>query len=233
MTVIATPRLLVLETSGKIGQVALAHGGELGSSRRLDQAQKHARDLAPTIAALLAEAGWKARDLQGIIVSRGPGSYTGLRVGIMSAKTLAYAMNCPLIAIDTFDAIAAQVPVDAGEVEVIADAQQDRIYIQSFGHDLSGWAATSPLAIRPFAEWWSRRLPNAWLSGPGLARWETHLPGEARLVETSLREPQPVSLVRLGLARLQAGDRDDPMALEPLYLRPSSAEEQWTRLKTS
>ena len=55
---------------------------------------------------LLADQGWKARDLTGVIVSRGPGSYTGLRVGIMTAKTLAYATGCALLAIDTFAAVA-------------------------------------------------------------------------------------------------------------------------------
>ena len=62
--------------------------------------------------ALLAKQAWRARELDGVIVSRGPGSYTGLRVGIISAKTLAYAVGCKLLAIDTFAAIARQAPAD-------------------------------------------------------------------------------------------------------------------------
>src|SRR5262245_52282348 len=97
---VATPRLLILETSGRLGQVAVAGGSALRERRRLDEARRHARDLAPAVADLLATQGWKARDLHAVIVSLGPGSYTGLRVGLMSAKTLAYATGCTLIGVE-------------------------------------------------------------------------------------------------------------------------------------
>src|SRR5262249_19484451 len=143
------PRLLILETSGRIGQVALAEGGEILSRRRLDEARRHARDLAPTLAEQLAAQGWRARDLNGIVGSRGPGSYTGLRVGIMSAKALAYATGCALLAVDTFTAIALQAPEAASRVEVVADAQQGRVYAQRFIHTPAGTglAAGSPLTV--------------------------------------------------------------------------------------
>src|ERR1041385_8383863 len=120
------PHLLVIETSGRAGTVGVAVGHDLRRVRRLDEARRHARDLAPAVAELLKAEGWKARDLQAVTVSRGPGSYTGLRVGIMSAKTLAYATGCVLLAVDTFAAIAHQAPAEALCLDVIADAQQDR-----------------------------------------------------------------------------------------------------------
>src|SRR5437870_6540619 len=126
------PRCLILETSGRIGQVALAHGARLGGVRQLDEARRHARDLAPAVRDLLAQAGWTARSLNAVIVSRGPGSYTGLRVGIMSAKALAYATGCTLVAIDTFAAIAQQAPAEVQQLDVLADAQQNRVYVQRF-----------------------------------------------------------------------------------------------------
>src|ERR1700753_1009836 len=98
------PRLLILETSHRVGKVALASGDSIVGERTLDESRRHARDLAPAIQTLLGAQGWRARDLDGVIVSRGPGSYTGLRVGIMSAKTLAFATGCALLAIDTFEA---------------------------------------------------------------------------------------------------------------------------------
>ena len=102
----AAPHFLLLETSGRVGTVAVATEDTLLAQVSLDQAQRHARDLVPAIAQLLKGQGWTARDLAGIFVSRGPGSYTGLRVGLMSAKTLAYAIGCRLILVDTFAAIA-------------------------------------------------------------------------------------------------------------------------------
>jgi tRNA threonylcarbamoyladenosine biosynthesis protein TsaB len=221
------PRLLILETSGRTGQVALALGDELRGVRLLDEARRHARDLAPATAALLAEQGWRPRDINAVLVSRGPGSYTGLRIGIMSAKTFAYATGCVLIAVDTFAAIALQVPEPAGRVDVLADAQQDKIYVQPFGRDAGGWRPLADLAIRPFADCLAAREASAAVTGPGLRKWAERVPADVPVVDASWWEPRPASLLRLGLTRYAAGERDDPWTLEPLYLRPSSAEEQW------
>src|SRR5262245_17032824 len=121
------PRLLILETSDRPGQVAVAEGAAIKGSRRLDEARRHARDLAPAVAAILGEQKWKASELQAVIVGLGPGSYTGLRVGLMSAKSLAYATGCALIGVETFRAVARQASPDVLDVEVLADAQQDKI----------------------------------------------------------------------------------------------------------
>jgi tRNA threonylcarbamoyladenosine biosynthesis protein TsaB len=227
VNVIAVPRLLILETSGRTGQVALALGDELRGVRRLDETRRHARDLAPAAAALLAEQGWRPRHLQAVIVSRGPGSYTGLRIGIMSAKTLAYAAGCALLAVDTFAALALQAPSSVPRIDVLADAQQDKVYVQSFVRSADGWQPTSELAIRRVADWLAGREPSTWATGPGLSKWASRLPADVLQLDASLWEPQPASLLHIGLARYLAGERDDLWTLEPLYLRPSSAEEQW------
>ena len=221
------PCLLILETSGRVASVALAEGGRLLGTRRLDEARRHARDLAPAVAGLLAGQGWRPRDVHAVLVGRGPGSYTGLRVGVMSAKAFAYATGCALLALDTFAAIALQAPADCDRLDVLADAQQDRVYFQPFARAGGAWRPLEGLAIVPVAEWLARRGPNAWATGPGLKKWEDRLPPEARRVEETERDPRPASLLHLGLARYRAGERDDVWSVEPLYLRPSSAEEQW------
>ncbi|HEY7427820.1 MAG TPA: tRNA (adenosine(37)-N6)-threonylcarbamoyltransferase complex dimerization subunit type 1 TsaB, partial [Gemmataceae bacterium] len=200
--------------------------------RLLDEARRQARDLAPAAAELLAEQGWRPRDVQAVIVSRGPGSYTGLRVGIMSAKTFAYATSCALLAVDTFAAITLQAPDVVTRVDVLADAQQDKIYVQPFARSDEGWRPRAELAIRPFADWLAVREADAAVTGPGLRKWASHLPAGAPLLDASLWEPQSASLLRIGLTRYLAGERDDPWTVEPLYLRPSSAEEQW-RVRSS
>src|SRR6516225_5973122 len=88
------PRLLALETSGRVGRVGLAEGPELILERTLDASRRHAQDLAPSVAKLLHLRGWRPCDLDGVVVSIGPGSYTGLRVGVISAKALAFATGC-------------------------------------------------------------------------------------------------------------------------------------------
>ncbi len=225
-----SPRLLIIETSGRPGQVALALGDSLLAAARLEEVRRHARDLAPAVAELLRGQGWKPRDLQGVIVSLGPGSYTGLRVGVISARTLCYAIECPLIGVETFAAIAAQAPADVPCLDVLADAQQDKVYVQPFERSDSTWKPTAPLSIRTVDDWLAGRDPDAWVSGPGIDRHLPCLPAGLNLVEPALRTPQSESLLRIGLARYRAGEQDDVWALEPIYLRPSSAEEQWRRL---
>lgn len=230
MTPRTKPNLLVLETSGRVGLVALAQGERLLRTRRLDESRRHARDLAPAVAELLAAEGWRPRDLQAVLVSRGPGSYTGLRVGIMSAKTLAYATGCALIAVETFEVLAWQTPAEAAVVYVLDDAQQDRLYVQKFARTAASgeWTAASDLTISPVAEWLARREETAWSIGPGLRLLGARLPAEARFPDPKLWNPTAEGLLFRGLAHYQAGRRDDLWTLEPLYARASSAEEKWS-----
>ena len=111
-------------------------------------------------------------------------------------------------------------------LDVLADAQQEKVYVQSFRREGDGWQVLGALAVRPFVDWLSDRATDAWVSGAGLHRWAARLPAGIPVVDATLWDPQPESLLQLGLRRYSLGDRDDPFALEPLYLRPSSAEEQ-------
>jgi tRNA threonylcarbamoyladenosine biosynthesis protein TsaB len=195
--------------------------------RSLDEARRHARDLAPTVAGLLTEQHWKPRDVTAVVVSLGPGSYTGLRVGVMSAKAFAYATGCAVVGVETFAAVAQQAPPEVDRLDVLADAQKSNVYVQPFMRAAGGWTAAGALTIRPFAEWLAGRAAEAAVSGPGLLKWRTSLPAGVPVLDESLWEPRAESLLRLGLARLEAGLSDNVLSLEPLYLRPSSAEEQW------
>jgi tRNA threonylcarbamoyladenosine biosynthesis protein TsaB len=219
-------KLLIVETSGRCGFVAVAEGTTLREVRRLDEARRHAQDLAPATVELLGAQGWKPRDLNGVVVSLGPGSYTGLRVGVMSAKTLAYATGCALIGVETFAVVAAQASNEINRLDVLADAQQDKIYVQSFIRSGTAWHSLGLLRVQPFAEWLAQRSAETWVSGPGLHRWAARLSAETPVVDAALWDPRADALLKLGLARYTAGERDDPFTLEPLYLRPSSAEEQ-------
>ncbi len=221
------PRLLILETSCRLGKVALAAGEAIVGERTLDESRRHARDLAPAIRELLQAQQWRAAELDGVIVSRGPGSYTGLRVGLMSAKTLAYATGCALLAIDTFAAIAVAAP-PAANLDVIADAQQGQIYVQRFG------THPEPLTIVPLKTWLESAL--AWhvgVAGPGLETYADRLPSALRTLPHETWLPTSASLLQLGLKRHAKGERDDPFAVEPLYLRVTSAEENWAKLHPS
>ncbi|MCS6851323.1 MAG: tRNA (adenosine(37)-N6)-threonylcarbamoyltransferase complex dimerization subunit type 1 TsaB [Gemmataceae bacterium] len=223
-------RWLIIETSHRRGEVAVAEGDAVLLRQRLDEARRHARDLAPTAQSLLRQLGWSPRDVHGVIVSRGPGSYTGLRVGIMAAKTFAYATGCTLVAIDTFAAIAVQAIGSTAWLDVIADAQQDRIYRQRFRRSQSGaWEPAAPLTIQAAADWLQALPEGLAVSGPGLEEQQARLPPGVEVVAAERWLPRAESLLRLGLARFARGEADDPWRLEPLYLRSSDAEEKWAK----
>ncbi len=222
------PKLLIIETSGRVGRLALAEGESIRADRQLDESRRHARDLAPALTELLAAQGWKPADLNGVSVSRGPGSYTGLRVGLISAQMLAYATGCKAIAINTFAAIAIQAPGPVRELAVLADAQQGKMYVQRFARaDEKDWQPVSELTIESFEDWLRRRTPATWLTGPGLESGSAKLPADVPVVPRTAWHPTVESLLALGLARWQRGESDDLWHLEPLYARPSAAEQQW------
>lgn len=231
MSAAAEPRLLLLETSGRSGFVAVAEGGALRGVRPLEETRRHARDLAPAAAELLAAQGWRPRDVAAVLVGRGPGSYTGLRVGLMSAKAFAYATGCGLIAVETFAVLARQAPPAALSVDVLADAQQDKVYVQRYVRAAPGAepAAAGPLRIETLAAWLAQPEPPGWVIGAGLRKHGTRIPDGIRVAAEEDWDPRPESLLEVGLARYRAGERDDLWTVEPLYLRPSSAEEQLNR----
>ena len=214
---------LAIETSGRVGKLGLSRDGTIARSRRLEETRRLGRDLAPTVSELLAEEVLEPKELTGVMVSIGPGSYTGLRVGITSAKSFAFATGCKLIAVPTFVAIAIQAPDVAREVWVIGDALQGLIYVQRFSR--SGDIPLDELRIERAEEVLPHLPAEAWISGPGLGVHAKWLPAEARVASEENWEPTVESTFRAGLS-LSPVSRKELFALEPLYLRGSSAEEK-------
>ena len=102
--------VLALETSALAGSVALFHGDRLLVQRELDSTRRSAQTLAPALAELLAAAGLTPRDVRLVATTVGPGSFTGLRVGVTTAKTFAYAVGAEVLGLNTLEVIAAQTP---------------------------------------------------------------------------------------------------------------------------
>lgn len=218
---------LAIETSGRVGKLGLARGTVIVRSRRLEETRRLARDLAPTVGELLKEEKLRPQEVSSVMVSIGPGSYTGLRVGIMSAKAFAYATGCSLVAVPTFAAIALQAPAEAREVWVVADALQGSIYVQKFARSAETGVVLPVDALRIVrAEGaLSRESNDVWFTGPGVAIHAGCLPPNARVAPEADREPTVESLFRAGQG-IAPLSREELFALEPLYLRGSSAEEK-------
>jgi tRNA threonylcarbamoyladenosine biosynthesis protein TsaB len=219
--------ILGIETSGSVGGVALVENGQLLGERLLtNRGRRHAQMLTAEIATLFQETQRPPSACQGVAISIGPGSFTGLRIGVVCAKTFAYVVGCPVTAVDTLQAIAEESPLEISRVTVIADAQRGDLYVGRYLRQQAGWVRVGDIAI-PSATAWCQAVSAAdVVAGPGLERWQKELEGRCQIL-SDLRVPKATTICQIGTRQFQAGETADMWGLEPCYLRRSSAEEQW------
>ena len=130
-------RILSIETSTSICSVAIHEQGELLALAEIKEPGAHAEKLLLLVDEVFEKAGLSFGDLDAVAVSQGPGSYTGLRIGVSTAKGIAYALEIPLIGINTLQAMAASQPVAPGDyVVAVLDARRKDVYTQTFGDSL-------------------------------------------------------------------------------------------------
>ena len=222
-------RILALETTEKNATVAVWENDRVLSEIRPEG--RSAQTFAPAMQTLLDQVGWKAGDVQCIAVGVGPGSFTGLRVGITAAKMFAYATGAKIIGVDTLLALAVTLKNVAKKVSVAVDAQRSEIVAQNFEIRSDGPIPLGSQRIIPIAKWWEFGNENAegknvLFSGPILHRIEKNIPAEITLADRSLWEPQAASIAQIAAARFQRNEFDDLWTLVPQYSRPSAAEER-------
>jgi tRNA threonylcarbamoyladenosine biosynthesis protein TsaB len=227
--------VLALDTATPRAAVAVATSGGAIHVARSDPQARHGRNLVPAIRDLLRQAGLDVAAIDLFAAGLGPGSYTGLRVGVTAAKLLAYAAGRPLVGFDSLEAIAWNAPADALRITVIADAQRGDLYTADFGRDTPGSALVRrrPTGIESLGRWAGRLEPGTLVLGPGLQleAVRTALPAHAPSLDADddANWPNAHRLTQLACALWHLGRRDDPWFLEPLYLRRSAAEDQWER----
>jgi tRNA threonylcarbamoyladenosine biosynthesis protein TsaB len=228
-------RILALETSELSGSVAAAADGKVLAELQLDPQQRSAQSLAPAIHSLLGQVAWHPAEIQLLAVTTGPGSFTGLRVGVATAKVLAYAIGAEILGIGTLEAIAAAAPDEVAALSVAVDAQRGDVVAQQFLRRASGWLeAVGSAALMPLEEWLSRLPPGFAVSGPALRKWAdprpaSGYPARVTLLDRMFWHPTAASVARLAYRDYLAGHRDDLWNLLPHYSRPSAAEEKWGR----
>lgn len=230
-----TPRwLLALESSTPHGGSALLKNGRAVAVYRLEEGLRHGRELLAAAETLLAGEGVKAAGLEGVAVSIGPGSYTGVRVGVMAAKALAYGTGCRLAAVSSLAALAqsafvngAAEPGDA--VFAVQDARRDEVYVgrylieDGFAVPLYPDAALTPeeaaQSLHDLAKK-QNRMPR--LAGSSFATYRSVLPEPAEYDG----RVDPAAVGALGWRQILLEKTADPMTLQPLYAR-RDADADW------
>jgi tRNA threonylcarbamoyladenosine biosynthesis protein TsaB len=223
-------RVLGIETVGTTGSVALVEGDVVVRELALDPALRSAQSLAPGIDELLRAAQWRPGDVELVAVATGPGSFTGLRIGVTTAKTFAYACGCPAIGVDTMSAIAQRVPAQFARFSVVVDAQRGELFVADFERTAEGeLRGRESTRLVDAVQWLGELEPGRVVSGPGLAKWASRAKSDTVLVEAALWSPTAATVALIGARDFAGGRRSSAFELVPEYVRRTAAEEQWEK----
>lgn len=217
--------LLALDTSTRQAGIAL-YSAERGllAEHTWHSANRHTEELLPAVSHLLAQAGLAARDLIAVGVALGPGSFTGLRVGLAAAKGLALAHGLALLGVPTLDFTAYPHQAQPAPVIALIQAGRGRVYWAPYAHGPGGWAAQEPAALGTITDVANRSVRATIFVGevtPADRETLTQFIGRGRahFLPPALAVRRAGHLAELAWQRLSNGERDDAAALSPIYLQ--------------
>ncbi|HHO48615.1 MAG TPA: tRNA (adenosine(37)-N6)-threonylcarbamoyltransferase complex dimerization subunit type 1 TsaB [Desulfobacteraceae bacterium] len=223
--------ILAIETATACGSVSLTSGGpahfSLLAECSVQPDTSHSRRLLGSIAWLMTSTGAQWHDLDAVAVSLGPGSFTGLRIGMAAAKAIAMAAGKPLVGVPTLDALALACGGDQRLVCCLLDARKQEVYAAFYRLDNKGLPEPldKPMVLPPVALLRDIREPVV-VVGPGASVYREQLAGNDRIVffPEHLAQPRAMYVGLLGARIFLAGDRLDPATAAPLYVRDSDAQ---------
>ena len=218
-------RLIFIETSTSLCSTALAENGRIVCSRRSSEPRAHASLTAVFVKEMLDEAGWTVRDLDAVCVSKGPGSYTGLRVGVSTAKGLCFGGNLPLIAIDTLEILARQA-IEAGlpdgckAILPMVDARRMEVYTAVFSPTGERLTDISPVVLDETS------FADLFASGPVAVIGDAAEKASTILFHSGRSEgtivqccPEASAMLAPAVAKYAKKEFEDVAYFEPFYLK--------------
>lgn len=224
-------RALAIETSARTGSIAAVEDADVVAEEQFEHGLQHAAQIIPIIDNLCRGRGWSPADLDELYVSAGPGSFTGLRIGVTLAKTLALATGVNLVAVPTVRVLAENAPADAQHVVLVLDAKRDQIFTARFERGGDGnWIEREPARLDSLTAMLARAPRPVYLLGEGIPYHEKFVPRDDAEVIVAPRElwrPRARVVAEIGGAIARAGEFSDPDRFAPIYLRKPEAEEKW------
>jgi len=213
----------------------LLKSGRLLAEINVQTGNTHSERLMPQIKKLFELGDFSPMDIKAVVASIGPGSFTGLRIGLTTAKTLAYAWGKPVVGVPTLEALAFGCPSGAGWVSAMLDAQKGRVYQALYQWRSGSLVEVLPVRIVPaeqaFREMAELREP-VMVVGESVREYAGLAEASDGLIFPAPEHavmPRAASVAFLGLRKWLEGKAVEPMELNPLYVRRPEAEELWER----
>ncbi len=210
--------ILNIETSTEVCTLTLADNGLPIFESKCFETQSHASQLPLFVDEAMAFVTSKGLKLDAIAVSAGPGSYTGLRIGVSTAKGLCYALHCPLISVDTLQVIAAGAEAKEGRVRAMIDARRMEVYTALY--DIDGNRLSEPSAVIVDENSFVGELNEGQVTfcGNGAMKCESTIQHpNARFVEGI--NPMATTMAKISEEKFQKGAFEDVAYFEPFYLK--------------
>ena len=223
-------KILALDSSAVVGSVALCEDTRMVAHYTLNTGNTHSQTLLPMIESALGCAEWEIDDLDLFAVSNGPGSFTGVRIGVATVKGLAFGKNIPCAGVSTLEALAYNLRYFNGIICPVMNARRAQVYNALFSCEngvLTRLCPDRAISIAELDEELCSMDQPIYLVGDG---YDITLDGLAkttvRPVPDELRVQSGYSVALCGLAAYERGEAVDDATLAPVYLRPSQAERE-------
>lgn len=221
--------ILGIDTSTSVCSLALYDGQKVFCEWSVDNGFTHSEKMMPQLDMMLENSSINKKAIQGISVSMGPGSFTGLRIGIACAKTMAYALKIPVCAVPTLTSLAYNLPVDDVWLSPLVDGQKGNVYQAIYQWQQGKLQTIKEIEFLPYND----VLSFLAQSGKDCLLMGEELPGElpenVRQAPANCFKPKAASVAMLGYERLVKGESDDVFSLEPYYMKKSEAEILWEK----
>jgi tRNA threonylcarbamoyladenosine biosynthesis protein TsaB len=225
------PRALALETSGRTGSVAAIEDGAVVAEEQFPHGLQHAAGLVPMIDRLCRARGWSPPEIEEVYVSAGPGSFTGLRVGVTVAKTLAFATGVRIVAVPTAEVLARNAPPGWQNLVIVLDAKRDQVFTATFVNaGVGGPVLREPARLDSLSDVLGRTPRPVHLLGEGIPYHQKFIPADDPCVIVTAAElwrARAAAVAEVGYAMARRGEFTDPDRLTPVYVRRPEAEEKF------
>lgn len=228
--------VLGIEASTLVAAAAVATEGKIFAERMVNNKRTHSVNLLPMVRDVLADAGIDKNMLDGIAVTTGPGSFTGLRIGMSTAKSLAQVLNLPVAGVPTLESLAYPLSGQAGLICPVLNARKNELYAalyRSNGKELNTLHEAFAAGVRQLVSILENYDEHITFLGDGLGEYRleiAELLGEqARFTPDCAVYPRGAAVAELGLKIIKSGSGSNPLKLLPHYVRESEAEIKWRK----